>query len=100
MNISLENDVICEHIDVYIQLKPTSVPEWINRNISGRSFGLLQEGISCPDGTVIVKRTTMEDLMHAQRLKSMGFDGPRPFLTKTTNNTNSNGKLYVRTLIS
>ncbi|ANM66303.1 carboxyl-terminal peptidase [Arabidopsis thaliana] len=77
-----------------IQLKPTSVPEWINRNISGRSFGLLQEGISCPDGTVIVKRTTMQDLMHAQRLKSMGFDGPRPFLTET-NNTNFNRKFYV-----
>jgi len=83
-----------------MQLKPTTVPEWITGNNISGSFSLLQEGISCPNGTVIVKRTTMEDLMHAQRLKSMGFDGPRPFLTKTTNNTNSNGKLYVRTLIS
>ncbi|VYS63651.1 unnamed protein product [Arabidopsis thaliana] len=78
-----------------VQLKPTTVPEWITGNNISGSFSLLQEGISCPNGTVIVKRTTMEDLMHAQRLKSMGFDGPRPFLTKTTNNTNSNGKLYV-----
>ncbi|CAE6181053.1 unnamed protein product [Arabidopsis arenosa] len=35
----------------------------------------------------------MQDLMHAQRLKSMGFNGPRPFL-KERNNTNSNGIFY------
>jgi len=82
-----------------MQLRPTTVPEYITGNNISESFSLLQEGISCPDGTVIVKRTTMQDLMHAQRLKSMGFEGPRPFLTET-NNMNFNGKFYVRTLIS
>ncbi|KAG7546478.1 Neprosin [Arabidopsis suecica] len=79
-----------------VQLKPTTVPKWITGNNGSGSFDLLQEGISCPDGTVIVKRTTMQDLMHAQRLKSMGFDGPRPFL-KESNNTNLNGKFYFAT---
>jgi len=82
-----------------MQLRPTTVPEYITGNNISESFSLLQDGISCPDGTVIVKRTTMQDLMHAQRLKSMGFEGPRPFLTET-NNMNFNGKFYVRTLIS
>ncbi|XP_020873851.1 uncharacterized protein LOC9303784 [Arabidopsis lyrata subsp. lyrata] len=76
-----------------VQLKPTTVPEWITGNNISGTFDLLQEGISCPDGTVIVKRTTMQDLMHAKRLKSMGFNGPRSFL-KERNNTNSNGKFY------
>ncbi|AEE84743.1 putative neprosin [Arabidopsis thaliana] len=76
-----------------VQLRPTTVPEYITGNNISESFSLLQEGISCPDGTVIVKRTTMQDLMHAQRLKSMGFEGPRPFLTET-NNMNFNGKFY------
>ncbi|KAG7546477.1 Neprosin [Arabidopsis suecica] len=76
-----------------VQLKPTTVPECITGNNTSGRFGLQQEGISCPDGTVIVKRTTMQDLMHAQRLKSMGFDGPRPFLTER-NNTDLNGKFY------
>lgn len=77
----------------YMQPKPTIVPKWITGNNTSQK---LQEGISCPDGTVIVKRITMQNLMHAQRLKSMGLFGPRHFLTKR-NNTDSTGQFYVRT---
>ncbi|WZZ26397.1 hypothetical protein YC2023_009798 [Brassica napus] len=45
----------------YTQLKPTIVPEWIrSNNISSKvnTLLLLPEGINCPDGTVIAKRTT------------------------------------------
>ncbi|XP_024008934.1 uncharacterized protein LOC18991680 [Eutrema salsugineum] len=83
-----------------VQLKPTSVPEWITSNKISRKVDplqLLQEGINCPEGTVIVKRTTMQDLMHAKRLKSMGFDGPRHFITDRNNN-DSTGQFYVATV--
>lgn len=63
-----------------MQLKPTTVPEWITyKNISQKvsPLELLKKGISCPDGTVIVKRTTMQDLLQAQHLKSVGFNSPR-----------------------
>ncbi|KAL1219648.1 Protein neprosin [Cardamine amara subsp. amara] len=78
-----------------VQLKPTTV----GNNISERfgPFQLMQEGISCPDGTVIVKRITMQNLMHAQRLKSMGLFGSRHFLTER-NNTDSNGQSYLAEL--
>lgn len=83
-----------------MQLKPKNVPEGIiSNNISWKADPLqyLQEGINCPDGTVIVKSTTMQDLMHAQRLKSIGFSGPRNFLIER-NNTDVTGPHYVRTL--
>ncbi|KAL0727215.1 hypothetical protein Bca4012_023308 [Brassica carinata] len=83
-----------------VQLKPKNVPEWItSNNISWEADPLqyLQEEINCPDGTVIVKRTTMQDLMHAQRLKSIGFSGPRNFLTER-NNTDVTGPHYAATV--
>lgn len=82
-----------------MHLKPTTVPEWnTSNNISSKVHPLLllPEGINCPDGTVIVKRTTMQDLILAQRLKSMGFNGPRHFLTER-NNTDGTGQYHVRT---
>ncbi|CAF2149336.1 unnamed protein product [Brassica napus] len=83
-----------------VQLKPKNVPEGIiSNNISWKADPLqyLQEGINCPDGTVIVKSTTMQDLMHAQRLKSIGFSGPRNFLTER-NNTDVTGPHYAATV--
>lgn len=85
----------------YMQLKPTNVPEWITSNNSSSKVDpllLLPDGINCPDGTVVVKRTTMQDLIHAQRLKSMGFNGPRHFLTQR-DNTVGTGHYYVRTIL-
>ncbi|KAF8085875.1 hypothetical protein N665_0643s0004 [Sinapis alba] len=58
-----------------IQLRPTNIPKWTINNITsknGSSMQFRQGGISCPFGTVIVKRTTHEDLILSQRLKSMG----------------------------
>ncbi|RID78523.1 hypothetical protein BRARA_A01339 [Brassica rapa] len=83
-----------------VQLKPKNVPEGIiSNNISWKADPLqyLQEGINCPDGTVIVKSTTMQDLMHAQRLKSIGFSGPRNFLIER-NNTDVTGPHYAATV--
>ncbi|XP_024004628.1 uncharacterized protein LOC112081907 isoform X2 [Eutrema salsugineum] len=71
-----------------VQVKPTTVPEWIiGSNISEKigPLQLLQKGISCPHGTVIVKRTTMQDLLHAQRLKSIGLNIPRHVHTERNN---------------
>ncbi|XP_010445173.1 PREDICTED: uncharacterized protein LOC104727800 [Camelina sativa] len=68
-----------------VQLKPTSVPEWISSNKTSQKIDplqLLPKGIRCPHGTVIVKRTTLQDLIHAQRLKSIGFNSPRDVLTE------------------
>ncbi|CAN7071348.1 unnamed protein product [Brassica oleracea var. botrytis] len=81
-------------------LKPTNAPEWItSNNILWEADPLqyLQEEINCPDGTVIVKRTTMQDLMLAKRLKSIGFNGPLNFLTER-NNTDVTGPYYVATV--
>ncbi|KFK28897.1 hypothetical protein AALP_AA7G062300, partial [Arabis alpina] len=80
-----------------VQLKPTTVPEWINISERDGSFQILQEGINCPDGTVIVRRTTMQNLINARRLKSMGLDGPRNFLTERTN-TDLSGQVYFATV--
>lgn len=71
-----------------MQTKPTKVPEWItSNNISQKvaPLQLLQKGISCPHGTVIVKRTTIQDLIHLQRLKSIGFNSPRHVITEGNN---------------
>ncbi|KAJ0263437.1 hypothetical protein HA466_0037930 [Hirschfeldia incana] len=58
-----------------IQLRPTNIPEWTRNNSSRKNGGSMpfrQNGISCPSGTVIVKRTTQEDLILSKLLKSMG----------------------------
>ena len=41
----------------------------------------------------------MQDLIHAQRLKSMGFNGPRHFIAER-NNTDGTGQYYVSRTIS
>ncbi|KAL1190762.1 Protein neprosin [Cardamine amara subsp. amara] len=71
-----------------VQMKPTNAPEWITSNNISQKAGLfqfLQKGISCPHGTVIVKRTTIQDLIQSQRLKSIGFNSPRHVLTEGNN---------------
>ncbi|CAN8325670.1 unnamed protein product [Cochlearia groenlandica] len=63
-----------------VQLKPTSAPEWITRNNISQKVSpsqLMKNDIVCPHGTVIVKRTTMKDLLNASHLKSIGFNSPR-----------------------
>ncbi|XP_020873527.1 uncharacterized protein LOC110226370 [Arabidopsis lyrata subsp. lyrata] len=71
-----------------IQLRPTTIPKWTisnnNNSEKGGSLPFRQDGISCPLGTVIVKRTTLEDLIQARSLKSMGF--------KSSRYVSSNGK--------
>ncbi|KAG2239965.1 hypothetical protein Bca52824_091196 [Brassica carinata] len=75
-----EHDEIFDCIDIHkqlafdhhllknhtVQMKPTSVPKWNTSNNNSQKVDplqLLPRGISCPDGTVIVKRTTMQDLL-------------------------------------
>ncbi|XP_023638831.1 uncharacterized protein LOC17885811 [Capsella rubella] len=57
-----------------IQLKPTTIPKWIIHNNNSQNSSSLpyqQDDINCPIGTIIVKRVTIEDLIQAQRLKSL-----------------------------
>ncbi|CAN8324363.1 unnamed protein product [Cochlearia groenlandica] len=76
-----------------IQLKPTTLPKWTKDNnktsqdsISSMPF-LQVDDITCPKGTVIIKRATLEDLIQAQRLK-------RPLGPKyATSSTNKYGDL-------
>lgn len=68
-----------------MQLKPTIIPKWTkDNNTSHKSSSLpfRQDGISCPVGTVIVKRIILEDLIQAQRLKSLGFNYPGQISSK------------------
>ncbi|CAH8275617.1 unnamed protein product [Arabidopsis lyrata] len=68
-----------------IKLKPTIIPKWTkDNNTSHKSSSLpfRQDGISCPVGTVIVKRIILEDLIQAQRLKSLGFNYPGQISSK------------------
>ncbi|ESQ55013.1 hypothetical protein EUTSA_v10027511mg [Eutrema salsugineum] len=61
------------------QLKPTTIPKWTRDNTTSKRSSSLpfpQDGITCPVGTVIVKRTTLEELKQTQRLKSVGFYRP------------------------
>ncbi|AEC06974.1 NEP-interacting protein, putative (DUF239) [Arabidopsis thaliana] len=58
-----------------IQLKPTIIPKWTRDKNTQKSSSLpfrQDEDISCPHGTVIIKRTTLEDLIQIQRLKYLG----------------------------
>uniref|UniRef100_M4DS15 Neprosin PEP catalytic domain-containing protein n=1 Tax=Brassica campestris TaxID=3711 RepID=M4DS15_BRACM len=59
------------------QLKPTTIPKWTrDNNTSQKSTSLpfrQEEDIICPPGTVIIKRTTLEDLIQFQRLESLGL---------------------------
>ncbi|KAG7617034.1 Neprosin activation peptide [Arabidopsis thaliana x Arabidopsis arenosa] len=72
-----------------VKLKPTSVPKWpITYDNKGQKVGPMQlqlKGISCPHGTVIVKRTTIQDLINSQHLKSIGFNIPRHVLSQGSN---------------
>ncbi|CAN6879367.1 unnamed protein product [Brassica oleracea] len=60
-----------------VQLKPTTIPKWTrDNNTSQKSTSLpfrQEEDIICPPGTVIIKRTTLEDLIQFQRLESLGL---------------------------
>ncbi|CAL9223702.1 unnamed protein product [Arabidopsis halleri] len=60
-----------------IQLKPTTIPKWTrDKNTYQKSSSLpfrQDDDISCPLGTVIIKRTTLEELIQFQRMKSLGF---------------------------
>lgn len=60
-----------------MQLKPTTIPKWTrDNNTSQKSTSLpfrQEEDIICPPGTVIIKRTTLEDLIQFQRLESLGL---------------------------
>ncbi|XP_010425917.1 PREDICTED: uncharacterized protein LOC104710952 [Camelina sativa] len=60
-----------------IQLKPTSIPKWTrDNNTSEKSSSLPfrqeDDNIRCPLGTVIIKRTTLEDLIQIHLLKLLG----------------------------
>ncbi|WZZ25449.1 hypothetical protein YC2023_008850 [Brassica napus] len=71
-----------------VQLRPTNTSKWaINRNNSknGGSVPFGQDGIRCPLGTVVVKRTTYEDVIQAHRLKSMGSKYSRYVSSKGNN---------------
>ncbi|VVB01398.1 unnamed protein product [Arabis nemorensis] len=63
----------------HMQLKPTHIPKWTRDNNTiqkSTSLPFRQENISCPFGTVMVKRTTLEELIQTQYLKSLGFNNP------------------------
>ncbi|KAF8085874.1 hypothetical protein N665_0643s0003 [Sinapis alba] len=82
MQLAFDHHLLKNHT---VQVKPTSVPKWItSKNISQKvdPLQLLPRGISCPDGTVIVKRTTMQDLLNVQHLKSIGFNSYRHIHTE------------------
>ncbi|KAL1200976.1 Protein neprosin [Cardamine amara subsp. amara] len=61
-----------------IQLKPTYIPKWTSDNTTSQKSSSLpfqqNANISCPLGTVIIKRTTLEDLIQIQHLKTLGFN--------------------------
>lgn len=60
-----------------MQLKPTTIPKWTRDKITSQKSSSLpfrqDDDISCPLGTVIIKRTTLEELIQFQRMKSLGF---------------------------
>ncbi|XP_023638826.1 uncharacterized protein LOC111830586 [Capsella rubella] len=78
-----------------IQLKPTTIPIWIIRNNKSQNSTSLpyqQDDISCPIGTIIVKRVTIEDLIQAQRLKSLRIAS----ISYEGNNHGAKGNINIR----
>ncbi|XP_010467932.1 PREDICTED: uncharacterized protein LOC104747921 [Camelina sativa] len=64
-----------------IQLKPTSIPRWTRDNNTSQKSSSLpfrqEDDRRCPLGTVIIKRTTLEDLREIHLLKPLGFKYPK-----------------------
>ncbi|KAH7513917.1 hypothetical protein FEM48_Zijuj11G0033700 [Ziziphus jujuba var. spinosa] len=62
-----------------IQMKPTTIPKGIRNHESETTYKSLQYmlgNISCPQGSVPIKRATRKDLIMARHIKSIGFNHP------------------------
>lgn len=81
---------------------PTTIPKWnINNNKNsknGDSVPFRQDDISCPSGTVVVKRITQEDLIQSQRLKSMGSKYSRHISSEGKNIELSGFHVHINTI--
>ncbi|KAK8562590.1 hypothetical protein V6N13_018828 [Hibiscus sabdariffa] len=56
-----------------VQTRPKHVPK---STTEGESPRLLPDNIKCPPGSVLIKRTTKEDLIMAKKMKALGLNYP------------------------
>ncbi|XP_022737213.1 uncharacterized protein LOC111290082 [Durio zibethinus] len=59
--------------DHKIQMRPKRIPKEMK---GGKSPRLLPKNIRCPPGSVLIKRTTKEDLIMAKKIKALGLNYP------------------------
>ncbi|KAE8710840.1 Detected protein of unknown function [Hibiscus syriacus] len=59
--------------DHKVQMRPKNIPKSM---MEGESPRLLPEHIKCPPGSVLIKRTTKEDLIMANKLEALGLNYP------------------------
>ncbi|MBA0646687.1 hypothetical protein Goklo_014632 [Gossypium klotzschianum] len=68
--------------DHKVQMRPKHIPESMVR---GKSPSFLPKHIKCPPGSVLIKRTTQEDLIMDKKIKALGLiNYPTSFHFNTT----------------
>ncbi|GMJ12993.1 hypothetical protein like AT4G23370 [Hibiscus trionum] len=60
--------------DHKIKMRPENIPK--SMTAEGESPKLLPDNIKCPPGSVLIKRTTKEDLIMANKMKALGLNHP------------------------
>ncbi|GMI76339.1 hypothetical protein like AT4G23370 [Hibiscus trionum] len=71
---AFDHPLLKDHI---VQTSPKNLPK-----SEGESPRLLPENIKCPPGSVLIKRTTKQDLIMANRLKPSGLNHPHQVPTE------------------
>ncbi|XVF10589.1 hypothetical protein REPUB_Repub07fG0195400 [Reevesia pubescens] len=60
--------------DHKVQMRPKRIPK---ETMRGKSPRFLPKHIRCPPGSVLIKRTTKEDLIMAKKVKALGLNYPK-----------------------
>ncbi|KAK9042496.1 hypothetical protein V6N11_017566 [Hibiscus sabdariffa] len=68
--------------DHKVQMEPKNIPKSI---MEGEFPRLLSKNIKCPPGSVLIRRTTKEDLVMAKKMKALGLNHPPSSHLRTTN---------------
>ncbi|GMJ12234.1 hypothetical protein like AT4G23370 [Hibiscus trionum] len=67
--------------DHKVQMEPKNIPKWM---MEGEFPRLLPNNIKCPPGSVLIKRTTKQDVIMAKKMKALGLNHPTSSRFHTT----------------
>ncbi|KAK9042493.1 hypothetical protein V6N11_017563 [Hibiscus sabdariffa] len=70
-----------------VQMEPKNIPKLM---MEGESPRLLPKNIKCPPGSVLIRRTTKEDLVMAKKMNALGLNHPPSSRFRTTDGAATN----------